>query len=52
MGEAPSIAAAAQIDERGRKIATRVKAREPASGNVAAGKYSRIAKKAGWLSAW
>jgi hypothetical protein len=44
MGEAPSIAAAAQIEERGRNIETSVRAREPASGNVVAGKYSRIAK--------
>jgi hypothetical protein len=40
------MAAAAQIDERGRKMATRVRAREPASGKVVSGKYSRIAKMA------
>jgi hypothetical protein len=46
MGEAPSTAAAAQMEERGRNMATKVSAREPASGNVVLGKYSRIAKKA------
>jgi hypothetical protein len=46
MGEEPLIAVAAQMDESGRKIETRVRAREPASGNVASGKYSRIAKTA------
>jgi hypothetical protein len=46
MGELPSIAAAAQMDESGRKMETRVRAREPASGNVVSGKYSRIAKMA------
>jgi len=44
MGEAPSIAAAAQMEERGRNMVTSVRAREPASGNVVPGKYSRIAK--------
>lgn len=43
----PSIAAAAQTEESGRKMATSVRAREPASGKVALGKYSRIAKMAG-----
>jgi hypothetical protein len=40
------MAAAAQMEERGRNMATRVSARDPASGNVVPGKYSRIAKMA------
>jgi hypothetical protein len=51
IGEEPSGVAAAQIEESGKNIATSVKAREPASGNVDSGKYSRIANIATMKSA-
>jgi len=37
MGETPSMAAAAQMEERGRKMETSVRASEPASGKVVSG---------------
>lgn len=45
-GEAASMAAAAQMPERGRRMATSVRVREPASGKDLSGKYSRMAKMA------
>lgn len=46
MGLRLSREAAAQAEESGSIIATRVKPMEPASGKVWLGKYSRIAKAA------